>query len=209
MANLFNKLFLSLIALNCLFGGATLAMDFIVHPGNVSANLTPVLATGEIVSGDTVKLKSVLASLPVRKNTALYLSSPGGNLYEGMRLGLFFRANGIKTVIEGASDCASACAIAFLGGTDRNGKTWRSSSSNSRLGFHAFAGNDGPQLNSDEVQRVVSDLLNYGKAVDAPIELLISGFATPSNSIYWVPQVDICKLGIKLWSVDKNSFICN
>ncbi len=184
-------------------------MDFVVHPGNVSSTLTAILASGEIVSGDTDRLKSVLASLPVRKNTALYLSSPGGNLYEGMRLGLFFRTNGIKTVIEGASDCASACAIAFFGGTDRNGKTWRSSSSNSRLGFHAFTSNDNTQLNSDDVQHIVSDLLSYGKTVDAPIELLISGFATASNNIYWVPQQDVCNLGIKLWSVETKAFVCN
>lgn len=192
-----------------LLGGAASAMDFIVYPGNVSKSLTAILASGEIDTGDKVKLESLLANLPIRKNTAIYMSSPGGNLYEGMRLGLFFRAKGIKTVIEGASDCASACAIAFLGGTDRTGKPWRSSSSNSRLGFHAFASNDGPQPNSDEVQHVVSDLLSYGKTVDAPIELLISGFATSSNSIYWVSQEDVCKLGIKLWSVETNTFICN
>jgi hypothetical protein len=184
-------------------------MDFNLHGGNVSQSLTAILASGEIVQGDVDKLKLFLKSLPVRKNTAIYLTSPGGNLYEGIRLGEYFREAGIKTVVEGASDCASACAIAFLGGTDRNGKIWRSSSSNSRLGFHAFRSSDGSQPNSDDVQRVVADLLEYGKSVDAPIELLISGFATSADSIYWVPQEDICKLGIKLWSVDTESFICN
>lgn len=184
-------------------------MDFIVHPGNVSQNLTAILASGEIVIGDKDKLESLLTKLPIRNNTAIYMSSPGGNLYEGMRLGLFFRARGIKTVIEGASDCASACAIAFLGGTDRSGKPWRSSSSNSRLGFHAFKSEEGSQPNSDEVQHVVSDMLSYGKMVDAPIDLLISNFATSSSGIYWVSQDEICKLGIKLWSVGTNTFICN
>jgi hypothetical protein len=184
-------------------------MDFIEHPGNTSRKLTAILATGEIAKGDAKKLELFFSRLPHRKNTAIYLASPGGNLYEGINLGQYFRKNGIKTVIEGASDCASACAIAFLGGTDRKGKPWRSSSSNSRLGFHAFASPDGAPPTSDEVQNVVSDLLNYGKTVDAPIELLISGFATPSKEIYWVPQSDICKLGIKLWSVETNNFLCN
>lgn len=64
-------------------------------------------------------------------------------------------------------------------------------------------------LNPDEVQKVVSDLLRYGNAVDAPIELLISGFSTPSDSIFWVSNNDLCLLGIKLWSDAHNKFMCN
>ena len=203
------RIILVFFAVFPIVGRTTSAMDFTEHSGTISSNLTAVFASGEIFPGDTEKLTRFLTHLPVRKNTAIYFASPGGNLYEGLKLGLYFRKNDIKTVVEGASDCASACAIAFLGGTDRNGKPWRSSSSNSRLGFHAFSNPGDANPNSDQLQSVVSDLLSYGKAVDAPIELLISGFATPSSDIYWVPQNDVCKLGIKLWSVDTNAFLCN
>ena len=81
-------------------------------------------------------------------------------------------------VVEGNSVCASACALAFLGGHDNSGEPWRSSSSNSRLGFHAFASADAPLQNEGETQLVVSHVLAYGREVQAPLDLLILNFAT-------------------------------
>jgi hypothetical protein len=130
-----------------------LALDFRAHPNNRSPALTAVLATGEIAAGDADRLSAYLASLPIKKNTAIYLSSTGGDLHEAMRLGGLFRQKGIKTVVEGNSDCVSACAFAFLGGTDNQGKPWRSSTSSSRLGFHAFRSASVEATPSDEVQR--------------------------------------------------------
>ena len=126
-----------------------------------------------------------------------------------MRLGLYFHLNKIKTVVEGGQDCASACALAFLGGTDNAGLPWRSSSTNSRLGFHAFRGIAEKAASNDNVQSIVADMLRYGKTVNAPIDLLIEGFATPSDNIFWVSQADVCALGIKLWSNDTKRFVCN
>jgi hypothetical protein len=115
----------------------------------------------------------------------------------------------IKTVVEGGRECASACALAFLGGTDNKGKSWRSSSTDSRLGFHAFKGINRIAISPDQVQKIVTDMLRYGKAVNAPIDLLIAGFSTPSQDILWVSHEDICSLGIKLWSNDTQRFVCN
>lgn len=184
------------------------ALEFSLHKNN-SRTLTAILATGSIGEGDTDRLRSYLSKLTVRNNVAVYLSSPGGNLYEGMRLGIFFKNSRIKTVVEGGYDCASACALAFLGGTDSAGRTWRSSSDNSRLGFHAFRGVQNMAISPNQVQAIVADLLRYGRSVNAPIELLIAGFDTPSESIFWVSNQDICALGIKLWSNRTNSWACN
>jgi hypothetical protein len=54
-----------------------------------------------------------------------------------------------------------------------------------------------------------STMLRYGKAVNAPIDLLIAGFSTPSRDIFGVSQTDICALGIRLWSNDTSKFVCN
>ncbi len=185
------------------------ALDFSVHPNNKSATLTAILALGKIEPGDTDKFEAIFSKLPQTKNAAVYLGSPGGNLYEGMRLGAFFSNRRIKTVIEGGYDCASACALAFLGGRDSKGQPWRSSSTNSRLGFHAFRGANSEAAPTDQTQSIVSDILRYGKLVDAPIELLIVNFATPSSDVYWVPNSTLCELGIRLWSVESNRFVCN
>lgn len=189
--------------------GCAQALEFRPHPSNQSPTLTAVLASGEVVAGDTDRLDAYLASQPRRKNTAVYLSSNGGNLHEAMKLGRFFKQQRIKTVVEGNSDCVSACALAFLGGTDNQGKAWRSSTTGSRLGFHAFRSSNGETMPPDEVQSVVAEMLVFGQEVNAPIELLIVGFSTPSEEMFYPSDADICALGIKLWSIEKNRFVCN
>ncbi len=97
------------------------------------------MASGPFKSGDTKSLNDFLTSLPVKKNTAIYFDSPGGNLFEGMKLGRYFKKNKIKTVVQGGEMCASACALAFLGGTDKGNNRWMSTTTTSKLGFHSFS----------------------------------------------------------------------
>lgn len=186
-----------------------MAMEFSIHPNADSMPaVTAILATGPIEDGDVKRLSRFLATAPSRATTAIYLSSNGGSLYEGMRLGIFFKEHRVKTIVEGDGLCASACALAFLGGHDNAGKPWRSSSSNSLLGFHAFSSPGSSLQDENETQMVVSHVLQYGHEVQAPLELLILNFATPSDAVYWLDQDEICSLGIKLWDVPANKFIC-
>ena len=102
-----------LIAIGCMIAAVVLpsgalSLDFSPHPNNKSRTLTAILATGDIEKGDVEKLKAFLSETRKKKNTAIYLASPGGDLYEGIRLGLFFKERRIKTVIEGGNGCASA-----------------------------------------------------------------------------------------------------
>lgn len=199
----------SIIPVTCLLSSRqAYSLEYRVHENNKST-LTAVLAIGVIEPGDTERLNKFLNGMRRASNAAIYLASGGGNLYEGIRLGIYFREHRIKTVVEGGYDCASSCALAFLGGTDNRGIPWRSSSTNSRLGFHAFKGIAEMSISTDEVQKIVADILLYGKTVNAPIDLLIAGFSTPSRDIFWVSQQDICSLGIKLWSNTINRFVCN
>jgi hypothetical protein len=185
------------------------AMEFTTHPNAMSMPaVTAILAVGEIEEGDVDRLSGFLSTVEIRKTVAIYLASPGGSLYEGMRLGMFFKDNRIKTVVEGDQICASACALAFLGGRDNQGRPWRSSSTNSLLGFHAFASADSSLQDENETQMVVSHVLAYGREVDAPLELLILNFSTPSGEMYWLAQDEICSLGIKLWDVPGDRFVC-
>ena len=184
-------------------------LEFSMHENNKSKTLTAILATGAIEEGDEARLQALLHRLTLKKYIAVYLASPGGDLYEGMRLGLYFHRHRIRTVVEGGYNCASACALAFLGGTNIDGRPWRSSSTDSRLGFHAFKGITEEAIDTNEAQRIVADILRYGKKVNAPIDLLIAGFSTPSKDIFWVSHSDVCALGIKLWSNDTDRFVCN
>lgn len=183
------------------------SLEFTIHENN-SNTLNAIMAIGEIKYDDVVRLDNYVSKLPKKKHIAIYFNSPGGNLYGGMRLGKYFKLNGIKTVIQGDSICASACALAFLGGTDSNGNKWMSSTTTSSLGFHAFSKKNGNKYgSSDNIQNIVSEVLRYGQYVNAPMEIFIKQFSTPSSDIYWFSIKEELSLGIKVWDIKNNYFL--
>jgi len=62
----------------------------------------------------------------------LMLESPGGLLFEGFSLGRELRTHGFRTITR--YECASACAIIFLGGVERV-----LAGSRARIGLHQAA----------------------------------------------------------------------
>lgn len=52
-----------------------------------------------------------------KADTVLFVNSPGGDLWTGMRIGRLIASRGLATVVAGR--CLSACAIMFLGGRER------------------------------------------------------------------------------------------
>ncbi|WP_420324720.1 hypothetical protein [Mameliella sp.] len=117
------------------------------HPEACNAMLS-----GQITEGDTDRLRRVI---PPAKSafdrahiaTWLCLDSPGGSFPEGLDLAAYIRETGISTHVAADDSCLSACALAFLGGTQfwiEDGLTRsrsRSMHAAATLGFHA------PQLN--------------------------------------------------------------
>lgn len=51
--------------------------------------------------------------------TAVYLNSRGGSLFHGMLIADVLRYHEVETIVLGGQLCASACAVAFLGGVHR------------------------------------------------------------------------------------------
>ncbi|MGL4311011.1 MAG: hypothetical protein ACRCSU_11040 [Paracoccaceae bacterium] len=78
--------------------------------------VTVVLVTGEIVPGDAAKFAEVTRDLGA---AAIVLESPGGNLMEGLTIGTAIRDRGFGTGVAPDTDCASACALAWIAGMER------------------------------------------------------------------------------------------
>jgi hypothetical protein len=103
-------------------------------------DLTVFFLQGTIQGGETLAVESLISKLPPTQSAAIILHSPGGNLQEGMKLGRFFYRARIPTFVLGyGGSCSSACAIAFLGGRDRNGRPSRTKMTGGNLGFHQFS----------------------------------------------------------------------
>ena len=190
-----------------LLASPAIGLDFQLHENN-SPNINAVLATGTVKEDDADRLDRFLSHQPRKRNTAIYLNSPGGSLGGGIRLGEYFKQKRIKAVVEGNETCASACALAFLGGTDAKGNRWMSSTTTSRLGFHAVRNGDGSRYeDTNDTQRTVGAVLKYGQVVDAPMEIFVRNFQTPSDDMYWFSTNELLSLGVKVWDMANKCFV--
>jgi hypothetical protein len=125
------------IALGALPVRATAATVTAVDSGR--PDLAVFALEGNIVGGETLALEALVGKLPPNRSAAIILNSPGGNLDEGMKLGRFFYRARISTFVLGhGGGCYSACAAAFLGGRDSEGRPSRIKTTGGNLGFHQF-----------------------------------------------------------------------
>ncbi len=103
-----------------------------------------IYATGAINKGDADKLAQLVRGKDLKSNFDDYtvrLNSPSGVLLEGMKIGNVIRDTELETLISRGDECASACALAFLGGTRRYATgtgIGRRMEFGASLGFHGF-----------------------------------------------------------------------
>lgn len=165
---------LSAIAIGCGTPAEATPMTFDV----IYLNHTNVIvADGEITSDTPSAFRAFLDSGKLDGfNLVIHLNSPGGNLYGGMELGRMIRKARLTSEVLSYSPrrpgeefwspmerpglCASACALAFLGGERRH------LAEGSILGFHQFSGGDSDDIGSismtqAQTQLVSGELLEY------------------------------------------------
>src|SRR3979411_26962 len=87
-----------------------------------------VMVEGDLELGDIELFRSKVAALP--KATVAFRSD-GGSLLAGIRIGMQIRVKNFTTVVPDAAQCASACAVAWLGGVHRF------LGAGAKVGFHA------------------------------------------------------------------------
>jgi hypothetical protein len=171
---------------------------------------------GAIEGGETVEFGRLVSTVAPDKTIALFLNSPGGDLSEGIALGRFlFRSKIATFTLGGGGTCASACAIAFLGGRDRNGKLSRTMLSSSRLGFHQFR----PAISGDtrairftreqmlsrlrRDHQAILDIIGFLNDIGESLDKLELMLAAPNEDIRNVSQQEAATLGFNI--VDERS----
>ena len=207
--------FVTLLALTVamtLVGRPALAMEF-QRSGKVIQTLggtsEVIQASGIIEQGDAQKFLAFVRRNNGRRDDwwTVELSSPGGNLLEGIALGQAFRDTGMATSVRRGNACLSACAIAYLGGVrvgasvDGIGRLLEFGAS---LGFHGFKSDgEGVEVINQTIstsQIVTGLILAYAaemKGID--IGWLSEVLTVPPESIYLVKRPrDIAALTIEL-----------
>ncbi len=163
--------------------------------------------SGEISVRTLYQIQYLLATIPdtERSRIARYkvlMDSCGGDLDQGIRIGRFFRQYRFRTIIPAGAECSSACALAFLGGTNEGSKVpiaFRIKSSTGYLGFHRFRlvpynAKEVPSKDLqefiDKSQTIMLKLLDYFIDMDVDPRILRHMINTPSDDMYYLDNAE-------------------
>jgi hypothetical protein len=125
------------------------------------------------------------------------LNSDGGNAYAGIEIGKTIRMRGFKTWVPSGSRCASACAIAWLGGTRRL------MGSTARIGFHSvYTLESGTPVESGSGNAKYGAYLDQLGLSDRAIFYLSNAAPTSMN---WLTPAEAENFGIELAIFDPSS----
>lgn len=162
----------------------------------VEAPTIHVTLSGEIVSGDMIKLATELKkyNLDEMRNILVMFDSHGGDLFEGIKIGTLLRnldglivSTQVGSIDSPNAICASACVLAYLGGG------YRYLGSDGRIGVHRFSySNDDVDVTPHEAmadaQETSAMIVNHIERSRADTRLFDRMSSTAAEGIDWIPE---------------------
>lgn len=147
----FFRLFTLVLAGIIISVSARAATVTIIKPETLN-NAAVVLVEGDFELGDDKSFTKIALQID---HAIVVFSSDGGNLSAGLGIGKAIRLRQYDSFVMRNSTCASACAIAWLGGIHRYMQD------NARIGFHAaYSDNNGQLQESGIANALVGSYLN-------------------------------------------------
>jgi hypothetical protein len=134
-----------------------------------------VTVEGTLLVGDGDKFQEKTSAL---RDAIVVLRSDGGAAFEGIKIGETIRRKGFSSLV--INRCASACAVAWLGGTHRF------MAAGSQIGFHAAYDAQSGQERGYPNARIGAYLNRIGLTDDAVTYIT----AAPPNSMTWLSVAD-------------------
>src|SRR6266545_4202541 len=144
-----------------------------------------VMVEGLLVADDEDQFGDKTASLP---SAIVAFSSDGGSLVAGLRIGEAIRRKRFSTIVPDGRRCASACALAWLGGVERF------IGSDGRIRFHA-ASDSASDRESGITNTVVG---TYLAKVGLPFEAVTYITQVAPNEMMWLNMSDVAERGIRV-----------
>jgi hypothetical protein len=134
--------------------GAQADLRFV--PRSTDSGVSYVVVEGSFAYEDD--LDGFVRVISSHNPTAVLFNSPGGNVSKAIELGRLIRAAGIYTMQPRGAECASACALAFLGGVQRFAEP-------GSIGVHrsSFSNTQGMSVEDavTAIQRLTADVMSY------------------------------------------------
>src|SRR6266446_1208693 len=141
-----------------------------------------VMVEGPLVAMDEDEFAAKTAPLP---SAFVAFSSDGGSLVAGLRIGEAIRRKRFSTIVPDGRRCASACALAWLGGVERFIGT------SGKISFHAAY-----DAASDESGVGTAVVDAYLSKIGLPYEAVI--YIAASNEMTWLNMSDTAQRGIRV-----------
>lgn len=162
--------------------GATQAATISVLPTKDSDTFL-ITVEGEFVRSDYERFRQKTAGIT---NGVVGFQSPGGDVIAAIRIGRLIRLENFSTLVPDKMTCASACALAWLGGANRFMGT------KALIGFHAAYNADSGQ-ETGVGNALVGAYLNQIGLPDKAVVYITS--AAP-RSMTWLTLADARQVGI-------------
>jgi hypothetical protein len=146
-----------------------------------------IMVEGDLELGDIEIFRSKVA--PLSKATVAFRSD-GGSLLAGIRIGMLIRVKSFTTVVPDAAQCASACAVAWLGGVPRFLGV------GSKVGFHAaYVQKAGTTTESGPGNAVLGAYLDQ---IGLPEDAIVYITQAAPNSMKWLNMEEAAQHGIEV-----------
>jgi hypothetical protein len=161
------------------------AADVSVAPFNNDPERAIVLVTGTLTPGDDAVFRGRVGPLT---RAVVVFNSDGGNLLAGIAIGKIIRLKSFATAVWDGQRCASACALAWLGGSQRlMGRS-------ALVGFHAaYIEQQGQTMETGVGNALVGSYLNQIGLSERAV-VYITG-AAPAE-MTWLNLRDAQQIGI-------------
>lgn len=181
-----------------LVAGVALASE--ARAADIFTNFSPdgacaMTFKGDINAGDD-KLFDALT--PDCAGGGVLLKSDGGDLLAGLRIGELIREKGLETAVAFDARCASACALAWLGGTKRYMST------SSQIGFHAAYTVNGKVASESGVGNALVGA--YLTTMGLPKSAVIFITSASPAEMNWLTYLDARRLKIDVVVLSKRDY---
>ena len=155
-------------------------------PGTTDSGLRYIVLSGDFVAGDDAS-EFLTKALELDPHVISF-DSPGGNVASAMRYGRLIRALGLKTMQPRSLNCASACALAFLGGTERYAET-------GSIGVHRASFSPDRSISPDiavaAIQAGTADLIGYLSEMGVDPKLLQLSLSIDSSDMRYLTATEM------------------
>ncbi len=146
-----------------------------------------ITVTGELVLGDERRFSNIAVQA---KGAVVLFDSPGGSVPAAIQIGKAIRLEGFVTIVSEGNTCASACALAWLGGVVRY------MGNSAKVGFHAaYINASGEKQVSSVANALIGGYLNGLGYSENAIAYFTSA---PPEGVRWLTFGEAARLGIEV-----------